>query len=142
VFDAVRGAGLHARSTVPSLLAPGGSSIVELMERQRVPSGLAGLLRHRGLPLFSVMGIRIVADYSWFLIAALIAGSLSMGWFPSVLPDRSLIQYVSLGLITAFFFFASVLVHELAHSIVAVLHGIPVKKITLFLFGGVAEISR
>ncbi len=142
MFDAVRGAGLHARSTVPSLLAPGGSSIVELMERQRVPSGLAGLLRHRGLPLFSVMGIRIVADYSWFLIAALIAGSLSMGWFPSVLPDRSLIQYVSLGLITAFFFFASVLVHELAHSIVAVLHGIPVKKITLFLFGGVAEISR
>jgi len=88
------------------------------------------------------MGIRIVADYSWFLIVALIAGSLSMGWFPSVLPDRSIVQYISLGLITAFFFFASVLVHELAHSIVAVLHGIPVSKITLFLFGGVAEISR
>ncbi len=88
------------------------------------------------------MGIRIVADYSWFIIAALIAGSLSMGWFPSVLPNRSLLQYISLGLITAFFFFASVLVHELAHSIVAVLHGIPVSKITLFLFGGVAEISR
>ncbi len=126
----------------PSLPAAGVSSIVEVMGTQRVPSGLAGIFRHRGLPLFSVMGIRIVADYSWFLIVALIAGSLSMGWFPSVLPDRSLVQYVSLGLITAFFFFASVLVHELSHSIVAVLHGIPVRKITLFLFGGVAEISR
>jgi len=112
------------------------------MKTQGVPRGLAWFARHRGLPLFSVMGIRIVADYSWFLIVALIAGSLSMGWFPSALPGRSFLQYASLGLITAFFFFASVLVHELAHSIVAVLHGIPVRKITLFLFGGVAEINR
>lgn len=103
---------------------------------------VAGFWRNRGIPLFSVMGIRVVADYSWFLIVALIVGSLSLGWFPSVLPDRTTIQYVSLGLITAFFFFASVFVHELAHSIVSVLHGIPVSRITLFLFGGVAEISR
>ena len=94
------------------------------------------------MPLFSVYGIRIIADYSWFLIVGLIALTLSIGWFPTELPGRSPIQYALLGVITALFFFASVLVHELAHSIVAVRRGIPVRKITLFLFGGVAEITR
>jgi Zn-dependent protease/predicted transcriptional regulator len=98
--------------------------------------------RHRGIPLFSVLGIRIIADYSWFLIVALIAGTLTVASFPNALPGRSTVTYVALGVITAFFFFASVLVHELAHSVVAVLNGIPVRKITLFLFGGVAEITK
>ena len=98
--------------------------------------------RHRGVPLFSVLGIRIVADYSWFLIVALIAGTLTLGWFPTELPGRGTLQYLILGVITAFFFFASVLVHELSHSVVAVLSGIPVRRITLFLFGGVAEITK
>jgi Zn-dependent protease/predicted transcriptional regulator len=97
---------------------------------------------HRGIPLFSVLGIRVIADYSWFLIVALIAGTLALVSFPEALPGRSTIQYVALGLITAFFVFASVVIHELAHSIVAVLNGIPVRRITLFLFGGVAEITK
>lgn len=112
------------------------------MTRSFYRRGLLPFTRHRGIPLFTVLGIRVVADYSWFLIAALIAGSLTVGWFPSVLPHRTLGQYILLGVITAFFFFASVLVHELMHSIVAVLSGIPVRRITLFLFGGVAEISK
>ena len=89
-----------------------------------------------------MLGIRVIADYSWFLIVALIAGTLTVASFPSALPGRSMLSYVTLGVITAFFFFASVLVHELAHSVVAVLNGIPVRKITLFLFGGVAEITK
>jgi len=104
--------------------------------------GVSLLRQGRGVPLFSVYGIRIIADYSWFLIVGLIALTLSIGWFPTELPGRSPIQYALLGVITALFFFASVLVHELAHSIVAVRRGIPVRKITLFLFGGVAEITR
>jgi len=104
--------------------------------------GLLWLTRQRGIPLFSVLGIRIVAHYSWFLIVALIAWTLTVGWFPSVLPGRGTGGYLLLGVITAFFFFASVLVHELSHSVVAVLSGIPVRRITLFLFGGVAEISK
>lgn len=89
-----------------------------------------------------MLGIRVVADYSWFLIVALIAGTLTVASFPSALPGRSVLTYVALGVITAFFFFASVLVHELSHSIVAVLNGIPVRRITLFMFGGVAEIAK
>jgi Zn-dependent protease len=104
--------------------------------------GLLWLTRQRGIPLFSVLGIRIVAHYSWFLIVALIAWTLTVGWFPSVLPGQATGRYLLLGVITAFFFFASVLVHELSHSVVAVLSGIPVRRITLFLFGGVAEISK
>lgn len=97
---------------------------------------------HRGIPLFSILGIRVIADYSWFLIVGLIAATLTIGWFPSTLPGRGITQYALLGVITALFFFASVLVHELAHSLVAVVNGIPVRKITLFMFGGVAEIAR
>ena len=98
------------------------------------------LSRHRGISLFSVLGIRVVAHYSWFAIAALIVWALTVGWFPNVLPGRPLPHYIALGIITAFFFFASVLIHELMHSIVAVKSGIPVKRIMLFFFGGVAEI--
>ena len=98
--------------------------------------------RHSGVPLFSVFGIRVVAHYSWFAIAALIVWALTVGWFPKVLPGRPLAHYFTLGLTTAFFFLASVLVHELMHSVVAVRNGIPVRRITLFLFGGVAEILK
>lgn len=104
--------------------------------------GFAPFMRHRGIPLFSVLGIRVVAHYSWFLIVALIVWILTVGWFPMVLPGLSTTRYVLLGLITAFFFFASVLVHELMHSVVAVLNGIPVRRITLFIFGGIAEILK
>ncbi|MBN2564814.1 MAG: site-2 protease family protein [Candidatus Eisenbacteria bacterium] len=104
--------------------------------------GFAPFMQQRGIPLFTVLGIRVVAHYSWFLIVALIVWVLTVGWFPTVLPGISTARYITLGLITAFFFFASVLVHELMHSVVAVLSGIPVRRITLFLFGGIAEILR
>ncbi len=112
------------------------------MTRLRQNTRAGNARSYRGIPLFTVLGIRIIADYSWFLIVALIVATLTAGWFPSELPGRTTVQYALLGVITAFFFFASVLVHELSHSVVAVLNGIPVRRITLFLFGGVAEITR
>jgi Zn-dependent protease/predicted transcriptional regulator len=134
-------------SETPALTGQAATARVRTMERKTGGrhgkiGAFSALGRHRGIPLFSVLGIRIVADYSWFLIVALIAVTLTIGWFPSALPGRSTVQYVFLALITSFFFFASVLLHELSHSVVATLSGIPVKRITLFLFGGVAEISR
>jgi len=127
---------------VTALTLAGGTAIVGHMTRFPGKRGFLPFLRRPGIPLFSVLGIRVVAHYSWFAIAALIVWALTVGWFPRVLPGRPLAHYITLGIITAFFFFASVLVHELMHSVVAVKSGIPVRRITLFLFGGVAEILR
>jgi Zn-dependent protease/predicted transcriptional regulator len=120
----------------------GTPAIVTSMARSLRGRGFVPFVSQRGIPLFSVLGIKVVAHYSWFAIVALIVWVLTVGWFPSVLPGLSTIRYVMLGLITSFFFFASVLVHELMHSVVAVVSGIPVRRITLFLFGGIAEILK
>lgn len=125
-----------------TLTASSRGPIVIWMRRQSERRSFLMPGRKGGIPLFRVLGIQVYAHYSWFLIVALIAGSLTIGWFPAVLPDRSFLQYAALGGITTFFFFASVFVHELSHSVVAIARGIPVRRITLFLFGGVAEISR
>ncbi|MDD3994427.1 MAG: site-2 protease family protein [Dehalococcoidales bacterium] len=87
-------------------------------------------------------GISINIDYSWFFIFLLVTWSLAGSYFPSVFPEWGLVQSISAGIITSLLFFASVLAHELGHSITAQRHGIPVKSITLFIFGGLANISR
>jgi Zn-dependent protease len=87
-------------------------------------------------------GITINIDYSWFFIFLLVTWSLSGSYFPSVFPDWSIAQSIVAGLITSLLFFASVLAHELGHSITAQRHGIPVRSITLFIFGGLANITR
>lgn len=132
----------HDGVAEPFLTPHPGGAIVGPMARFPGRRGSLPFARHSGVPLFSVLGIRVVAHYSWFAIAALIVWALTVGWFPRVLPGRPVSHYATLGVITAFFFFASVLVHELMHSVVAVRNGIPVRRITLFLFGGVAEILR
>lgn len=91
--------------------------------------------------LFSINGFDIKLDPSWVLIAALITWSLSQGYFPSILPHQSASTYLAMALIAMLCFFASLLLHELSHSIVARRLGVPIKGITLFLFGGVAEME-
>jgi Zn-dependent protease/predicted transcriptional regulator len=87
-------------------------------------------------------GIKINIDYSWFFIFLLVTWSLAGSYFPATFPEWSIVQSVSAGIITSLLFFASVLAHELGHSITAQRHGIPVNSITLFIFGGLARISR
>ncbi len=94
------------------------------------------------LRLGTVFGIPLEIHYTWFIVFALVTLSLATGYFPSRYPDWSLVATLAIGLLTSLLFFASVLVHELAHSIVALGWGIPVKGITLFIFGGVASIGR
>ncbi len=89
-----------------------------------------------------ISGITINIDYSWFFIFLLVTWSLAGSYFPSAFPDWSIVQSIAAGLITSLLFFASVLAHELGHSITAQRHGIPVNSITLFIFGGLARISR
>jgi Zn-dependent protease len=80
--------------------------------------------------------------YTWFIIFVLVTVSLSWQYFPFAYPDRGQLLYWVLGIVTSLFFFASVLAHELAHSLVSRINGIPVKSITLFIFGGMAQITR
>lgn len=89
-----------------------------------------------------VLGIPIGLHVSWFLSAALITGMLGIEVFPEIFPEHEGIANWSLAALTALLFFTSILLHELAHSVVAMRSGIPVKGITLFIFGGVSQISR
>ena len=95
-----------------------------------------------GIPLGSFFGVSIRLHYSWFIIFALVTWALAAGYFPTAYPDWNQATYWGIGLATSLLFFASVLAHELSHSVVALGAGIPVKSITLFVFGGVSQISK
>ena len=92
-----------------------------------------------GFRLGSILGFEIRIDYSWFVIFFLVLWSLSAGFFPQTLPDRSPTVYFAMGAAGTVLFFASLLAHELSHSVVARAKGIPVEGITLFIFGGMAR---
>jgi len=98
------------------------------------------MFRH-GVPIGRIFGISVDLDYSWFLIAGLIAWTLAAGYFPLEFPDWTRSEYWLVGFAAAILLFASVLIHELGHSVVAQSVGIPVPRITLFLFGGVSQIA-
>jgi Zn-dependent protease len=88
------------------------------------------------------LGIPVRLHFTWFLIAALITWSLAVGYFPQANPGWDPLTYLIVGAVASLLFFASVLLHELGHSILALREGVPVKSITLFIFGGVAQIER
>ena len=94
------------------------------------------------LQIGKILGIPIGINYTWFIVFALVTLSLTTGYFPSRYAGWNQAGYWGVGLLTSLLFFASVLLHELAHSVVALRWGVPVKSITLFIFGGVANISR
>lgn len=95
----------------------------------------------RSIHLFTLFGFSVDIDLSWFLIAALVVWSLAGAVFPQQFPDLPWTTHLLMGLLAALGFFASIVVHELCHSLVARRYGLPMKGITLFVFGGVAEMS-
>ena len=97
---------------------------------------------NRSLRIGRIIGIPIEINTSWFVVFFLVTLSLATAYFPARYPDWSTPAYWLVGLFTSLLFFGSVLAHELAHSVVAQSWGIPVKSITLFIFGGVASIER
>lgn len=95
-----------------------------------------------GISIGRVFGIPIRLNYSWFIIFIVVTWALSAGYFHYTYPGWSLAARVAAGVLTSLLFFGSVLAHELMHSIVAQRAGIPVRSITLFIFGGVSELAE
>jgi Zn-dependent protease len=94
------------------------------------------------LTLFHVRGIRIGVDYSWFLVLFLVIIWMS-DYYESILGDGAGgSEPFALAAISALAFFGSILLHELGHAVVAIRNGIGITDITLWLFGGVARMSR
>ena len=94
-----------------------------------------------GFRIGKLFGISIHVDWSWLVIFGLVSWSLS-ATFGQVHPGWSVNLRWGMAMLAAFLFFASVLAHELAHSLVALARGVPVHNITLFMFGGVSNIQK
>ncbi len=98
-------------------------------------------MQYRGLQLLRIRGIQIIIDYTWFIIFFLVIYTMAESYFPETQKHFSTPQYWIMGLVAATLLFASVLLHELAHSFVAIRQGIQVTSIRLFIFGGLAQVN-
>lgn len=95
----------------------------------------------KGIKICRIFGINIEIHWSWFLVFMYFSYVLASQIFPKRVSEQSSVAYWLCGIITVLMLFVSVLVHELAHSRVAQLFKIPVKRITLLFFGGAAQIE-
>ena len=91
--------------------------------------------------LGSIFGIDIEINYTWFIIFGLVTAALAFAYFPTIYPGLPPGITLVMGVFTSLVFFASVLLHELMHSIVAIRNGMHIQKITLFIFGGVSQLT-
>ncbi|MEJ2718054.1 MAG: site-2 protease family protein [Deltaproteobacteria bacterium] len=92
--------------------------------------------------ILTISGIKINVDYSWIIIFVLVLWGISAGYFPHFFPGYTTQLYWIAGFIATMLFFASILIHELAHSLVALRMGIQIPDITLFIFGGISRLSE
>ncbi|WP_456465907.1 site-2 protease family protein [Persephonella sp.] len=99
-------------------------------------------MKFKSIPLFKLFGIQINLDFSWFIVFFLITFTLAEYFYPQYYPGHSFFVYLFVGAVSAILLFASVVLHELSHSLVAIKYGIPVREIDLFIFGGVAMIEE
>jgi len=100
-----------------------------------------GPMGSRQFRLFSLFGFEVKLDLSWLLLALLISWSLGAGMFPAEFPGLSSRTYAWMGVIGALGVFFSIVFHEFSHSLVARHYGMQIKGITLFVFGGIAEME-
>jgi Zn-dependent protease/predicted transcriptional regulator len=95
----------------------------------------------RKVKLFKLLGFEVGLDPSWIILAILVAWSLSTGYFPFEVEGLPTQTYWIMGIIGTIGLFVSITAHEFCHSLVARQSGMPMKGITLFIFGGVAEMG-
>lgn len=94
-----------------------------------------------GFKLIKVLGIPIYINYTWFIIFSLVVWTLAVGHFPQMGPYYSPALRWIMAIVTATLLFTSILLHELSHSFVAQREGIKINSITLFIFGGIAQMA-
>jgi Zn-dependent protease len=99
------------------------------------------MMRRHTISLGRLFGIPLELDYSWFLIFALMSWTLAVSYFPAEFANWPTSEYWLVGAVTALMLFVSVVLHELGHSVVAKRYRIAVRRITLFVFGGVSDIA-
>ncbi len=99
------------------------------------------MLEYR-ITLFELLGFKVNVDLSWVFLAILVTWSLALGAFPFWHPGYSAVTYWSMGFAGMLGLVFSLVFHELSHSLVARHYGLPIKGITLFIFGGVAEMEE
>lgn len=98
-------------------------------------------LQSGSLKIATIIGIPIRVHFSWLIIFGLITWSLSTFYFPEAAPQLPVLSYWLNGTVAALLLFASVAFHELAHSFIALRYKVPILSITLFIFGGVAQMK-
>jgi Zn-dependent protease len=104
----------------------------------RDTSGIPGA----ALKVGEIWGIKIGIHPSWLIVFALITWALAGGQLPAEYPGWTAMAYWRLAIVTSVLFFTSIVIHELGHARVALAHGLPIAGITLFVFGGVASMTR
>lgn len=104
--------------------------------------GTVTVMQGRSITLFELLGFKVRVDVSWIFLAVLVTWSLALGAFPLWYEGLSAATYWWMGLAGMFGLVFSLVAHELSHSLVARRYGLPIKGITLFIFGGVAEMTE
>lgn len=96
----------------------------------------------RRVTLFELFSFKVRVDASWLVLAGLIVWGLAAGYFPAAAPGLEAAAYWGMGLVGFVGLAASIVAHEMAHALVARRYGMPIRGITLFLFGGIAEMEE
>jgi Zn-dependent protease/CBS domain-containing protein len=96
----------------------------------------------RSIRLITLFGIPVEINYTWFIILGLVVFTLARGYFPNTDPELPTASHWLMAVIAAILLFASLLAHELSHSLVAQRNNLPIHGITLFVFGGVAHLEK
>jgi Zn-dependent protease len=95
----------------------------------------------RSLTLFRIFGFAVRVHASWLIIALVVTWSLAAGFFPVRYPELPVSAHWWMGLAGTALLFGSIVVHEVVHALVARHYGMPMRGITLFVFGGIAEME-
>jgi len=96
---------------------------------------------HR-IKIVTLAGFTVWIDASWLILAALLTWTLALGVFPTLVPHLSRAAYWWMGVGGAIGLFISIVLHELSHALVGRRYDMPIAGITLFIFGGVAELHH